>query len=183
VTRFDSQGAIRDDYSGTSPVKHGTTLDSVCIAQTEGREILTAVDTSVRRHAWRESEIPAPGGLAQGVSPKRLLRIAAIAGGLRDQRFFFGGEGAYKTAAFDFPCPGMGGFSSVNGTRTGNLLRSGLRSVTSVRGLYAADGDHARCRREGDGKGEVSRSPHQSHGQLLRLYRDQLFRDRSYAAA
>jgi crotonobetainyl-CoA:carnitine CoA-transferase CaiB-like acyl-CoA transferase len=129
------QGAIRDGlswyFAQFNRNKRSLRLD---LRKPEGREILTRLIrlSDVLVENFR------PGVLARmGFSNARLhelrpsLVVCAING--------FGGEGPYKDRpAFDFIAQAMSGFMSVNGTRDGEPLRSGLPISDMVAGLYAA---------------------------------------------
>ena len=129
------QGAIRDGlswyFTQFNRNKRSLRLD---LRKPEGREILTRL--------IRQSDVLVenfrPGVLARmGFSAERLhelrpsLVVCAING--------FGSQGPYKDRpAFDFIAQAMSGFMSVNGTRDGEPLRSGVPISDLVAGLYAA---------------------------------------------
>src|SRR3984957_17145673 len=129
------QGAIRDGlswyFAQYNRNKRSLRLD---LRQPEGCGVLTRVigHSDVLVENFR------PGVLARlGFSAERLLElrpslvVCSING--------FGSEGPYKDRpAFGYIAQAMSGFMSVNGTRDGEPLRSGVPISDLVAGLYAA---------------------------------------------
>jgi CoA:oxalate CoA-transferase len=148
------QGAIRDGlswyFAQFNRNKRSLRLD---LRKPEGREILTQLigQSDVLVQNFR------PGVLARmGFPAKRLheLRPSLVVCSING----FGSQGPYKDRpAFDFIAQAMSGFMSVNGTRDGEPLRSGLPISDLVAGLYAALAITASVLRAKEtGKGEIA---------------------------